>query len=281
MGSFRLLESNKDTNDLVYPGLFDTYAFELETNDGIVDALELDFTGNFLQAGGTTFKPGAANPIVFGFEAPDTFFILPPGAAQLAANVSDTATELRAAWTTEGALPIVPGNGTKTPVAFFSLAAGSPAPTFAALEVGKALIGGIENTIVEAGGTVNIAPTLTSQSVDIDLRDFPGAAVVSATLVATDDAPLSELDWMLNSFTTPDGSPPLSAPTFNADTGLFTWDANGNKEGAYVASIKVTDAGGLMATGSLTINVTVPEPSTVALCSLAMVGLVGLIRRRS
>ena len=74
---------------------------------------------------------------------------------------------------------------------------------------------------------------------------------------------------------------PNLAPMLGAD-GAFSWNTLGSARGVYTATATVTDTGGLTGTAVLTINVTqVPEPTTFGLAGLALVGIVGLIRRRS
>jgi hypothetical protein len=125
------------TNDLVLNGSYDTWEFQLQSLDlpgqfgGAAknyDALSLNFTsssGAFLGTGGTTFKSGSANPTVFGFTAPDCFFVLPTGATQLAATQTDTANILQSDFTTQGGVTLVPISGVPTTVAAFSVPTGT------------------------------------------------------------------------------------------------------------------------------------------------------------
>jgi hypothetical protein len=73
---------------------------------------------------------------------------------------------------------------------------------------------------------------------------------------------------------------PTTTPTLaaNGDFGWFT--GNSPRPGTYSWNATVTDAAQATATGTLTIELLVPEPATMMLAGLAMVGLVGFARRR-
>jgi hypothetical protein len=66
-------------------------------------------------------------------------------------------------------------------------------------------------------------------------------------------------------------------------TGLFSWDAAHDDVslGPYSVELRATDPGGLSDTGILRFNVVVPEPASIALLGIAMVGCLGLVRRRN
>jgi len=129
LGTWTKTGDSKTTNPLVYTGTFDTWEFKIKnTGSTPIDSLSLSYTsatGALLTTGSTTFKSGSANPVVFGFEAPDCFFTLPAGATQLAATQVDTATALQSDFTTQGGLVLVPIGGVATTVAAFSVPHGS------------------------------------------------------------------------------------------------------------------------------------------------------------
>ena len=109
---------------------------------------------------------------------------------------------------------------------------------------------------------------------DDALYDFTagGPTDVSHQFTATGGAtPYSWSDLTLQS------SPGVGNTASMGSDGLFSWDRNGAAAGTWVWTALVTDDGGLTDTGELT--VIVPEPASLALFGLAMVGLVGYIRR--
>ncbi|MEX2307340.1 MAG: PEP-CTERM sorting domain-containing protein [Pirellulales bacterium] len=76
------------------------------------------------------------------------------------------------------------------------------------------------------------------------------------------------------------GSGPANAATFDTNTQQFSWNNLGSPRGVYRWAVTASD-GQASDEGTITIHkTTVPEPSTVALCGLAMVSLFALLRRR-
>jgi hypothetical protein len=79
---------------------------------------------------------------------------------------------------------------------------------------------------------------------------------------------------------------PKKAPQLDPATGLFSWDVDGSAGGQYVFTVRASDnfppasGGPFSDTGTVTVNVIVPEPATIAMLGLAVVGLAGLRRRR-
>lgn len=113
---------------------------------------------------------------------------------------------------------------------------------------------------------------------DMSLNDAHVPTIVSGTLPAADDGGVENLGWAFDGAPTGPGAP-VHAPTLDPLTGLFSWDVDGSMGGLYTFSILATDAGGLSDGGLLTVQVIVPEPATVCLVGLALVGFAGFRRK--
>lgn len=95
--------------------------------------------------------------------------------------------------------------------------------------------------------------------------------------------PVTWDNFMLESYT-PNysgvGTGPASDATFDPGTQKFSWDPVGSPRGDYVWKVTASNAAG-SDVGRLTVQIkAVPEPGTIALVGLGMVGLVALARRR-
>lgn len=121
------------------------------------------------------------------------------------------------------------------------------------------------------GQPTNATPIVGDKMVDWFSQNPPAAN--SDSLSLTDDGPPGV--WSIDSFVSPNGN----APSIDPNTGVFTWIGNGSPEGVYPAVLKYTDGGGLSDVGTLTIKWHIPEPSTLALFGLALVGFAGCRRK--
>jgi hypothetical protein len=126
---------------------------------------------------------------------------------------------------------------------------------------------------VVLGGGGNLPPV----AADANLGDTT-AAIINHTFTATDDA--AGLTW--GNLTPTVGSPAVAATL--SPTGVFEWHTIGSARSTdgvpYAWTATVTDAGGLTDTATLSLELVVPEPATMSLIGIAMVGLVGFARRR-
>lgn len=138
------------------------------------------------------------------------------------------------------------------------------------------------------GSTANTPPVVTDlfagEDWDQETQAFNGTPA-SYQLQATDteDGDDENLSWTLDGFTGPfdaGGNPIAGAGNGNqtvSSTGLFEWDPTGSTNGYYFAAVTVEDSGALTDSGIL--RVQVPEPSTMLLAGLSLVGV--FARRRN
>lgn len=109
---------------------------------------------------------------------------------------------------------------------------------------------------------------------DKNLGDILAGSAVSTTLL---HAPTS-LAWNLASFTGPNGA--VAGATLDPTTGAFNWNSSGAALGNYQAVINgYSSVYNETDSGLLSFNLVVPEPTTLALYSLAVFGLI-IERRR-
>jgi hypothetical protein len=146
------------------------------------------------------------------------------------------------------------------------------ANVFSGSGIVRAVLGGLPPNEPPVVG--DLGPLLGDQS-----ANGPNVpTIVSGTLPASDDGGVANLTWMFDGASAGPAAP-LNAPSLNPLTGLFSWDVNGQKGGLYTFPIKATDVGGLSDGGVLSVNVVVPEPATVCLIGLALVGFAGFRRK--
>jgi hypothetical protein len=61
-------------------------------------------------------------------------------------------------------------------------------------------------------------------------------------------------------------------------TQQFSWNTTGAKRGEYVWNVSATNAGGT-GNGTVTVFIYGPEPASIVLAGLAMIGMIGFARR--
>ncbi len=135
--------------------------------------------------------------------------------------------------------------------------------------------------IVGGGGDVELPVAANLSFLGIDTVVTP---VVNGLVSATGDEPITFGDLTFVSYTPGFGADPSNTST-GGDAALtgnaFSFTTQGNPRGTYLWSYSATNAGGADL-GDITVQiVAVPEPSTLALFGLAMVGGLGLVRRRN
>lgn len=120
-------------------------------------------------------------------------------------------------------------------------------------------------------GQAAVAPVV----VDANLGNrIQGNQVAHQFQTSAGTAPIS---W--GSLTPVAGNPaPVNLPTLGAD-GAFAWNSAGSPFGQYSWDVTATNSAG-SDVGRLSVNLVVPEPATLSLIGLAMLGLAGLFGRR-
>ena len=121
----------------------------------------------------------------------------------------------------------------------------------------------------DGGG--GVAPVAVDASLGERIR---GAIISHMFTTSAGDDPITWSDLQVSG-----PGAPANAPTLTAD-GSFSWNSHNSPFGSYTFSATATNTTG-SDTGMLTVDIVIPEPATLTLVGLAMVGFVGLMRRRS
>jgi hypothetical protein len=144
----------------------------------------------------------------------------------------------------------------------------------------------VEEQIFQGGGPVNIPPMVVDEvdPLGINAND-PGLYSNDMEVVDPDDAAHTWSVVGLESYMASFGGvgpPPPGAgnPTID-NNGLFSWNTGGLPRGIYQWRVNAND-GEASDDGFLTVTINaVPEPASFALLGIAMVGGLGLVRRRN
>lgn len=122
----------------------------------------------------------------------------------------------------------------------------------------------------------NTAPSITNEPVGEQATGLNRTFMYQ--FLATDtETPSGPFTWSIDSFA---GGPAPNAPSIDT-TGKFSWNTTGAQGGGtnYTAVVRVTDGGGLFDTATMVINV--PEPGSLVLAGLSVIGIVTSRRRKS
>jgi hypothetical protein len=120
-----------------------------------------------------------------------------------------------------------------------------------------------------------MAPFVESSILEVMVGD-----IVDFTFVGfdPDNAPRA-LTWTFDGLMGRDGIKPALEPVFAPDTQRLLWNTAGSEIGTYLARVTAFD-GDLSGSGTLTINVSIPEPAPQGLCTFGIFGLVWWQRKR-
>jgi hypothetical protein len=282
------ISGNLPANGVATPGLtgFKTYTLMANSDDPIT---AVDFVGDgnndtasgrgffgtmnqiTLPAGNTIFQdsnalipllvPGANAQQDSQFSVLTSAVVVPPGLQE------ETGSLLQAAY----AWSVSPGNS--IPLAQIVI----PDTNMAGVNFRgaiTALVNGVQTDFpisgMVGGGDTPVIPVVTDAPAG--LAGTAGAQFSHQFATSAGTPPIT---W--EGLTKVSGPSSLNAPTLSP-AGLFSWNAAQAQVGTFVWDVTARNAAGTDV-GRISINIVIPEPATISLIGLAMVGLVGVFRR--
>ncbi|WP_425397545.1 PEP-CTERM sorting domain-containing protein [Aeoliella sp.] len=272
--------------------LVDTYLFDVtNSNTNPATAVELEFSGNFwaVTPFNATFRDSPGLPTFFGQYVADSFFVA--DGFELVGYSEDNATTLAAAWTYPGDVPVIAPGETKT-LAYLTVPSGE-FPTYVGgrmavegsfidllfgasslslfgtyIGPGASLSDGLQGAFAERnGGPIFLADAI---ELGVDCGHLGDLGEITTMLQFVP----GEGDTVATgSITDHDGDGKYDI-TIDADWASLSPGYRMSGEALFFSEFGDPSVVGFG------FSIRVPEPSTIALSSLALVGLVGLARRR-
>lgn len=237
-----------------------------------VGAGELGFTGAMSQIqpfGPTVFSDSnAAFPLVGADVSQDSQFKV-NSTKGLPVSASESANHLRGAFNYNAASIVSDASNV---FAFAQICTNATINYIGDLTIRNAAgVDRLERFTGTLGGTQVVAPIAVSTNLPDRIQ---GAVITHLFTTSAGTAPITWENLVING-----PGALLNAPTLTSG-GDFSWNSHGSPYGDYTFSATARNSAGT-SVGTLSIELIVPEPATMSLVGLAMIGLVGLGRRRS